>query len=307
MKGRQARGWGMSAHDMMKTTTKKAANSIVGKLTAAILATGAVAVPQAAADVLVIGDSLEVGSAPHLRAALAGTAVDVDASPGRTSSEGVGVMARLMRPEHDVVVFPLGTNDLSAGGFAASLAEAGRLAAGRCVVVATIARRRPPASELNEVVSSFAAQGNVQVADWRGAAASPGVLGRDGTHATGAGYALRAQLLAEAVRACLSGGGAAGIPAPRDPDVRVPSGAERDAGRPGTAGGRPGAPGAAGAPGPPTARTGPGARPVRLPVRRALTALTVALHRAASPAVAAVRNALTAATKTEPEPVLGAP
>src|ERR671915_537498 len=112
MKGRQARGWGMSAHDRMKTTTKKAANSIVGKLTAAILATGAVAAPQAAADVLVVGDSLEVGSAPPLRAALAGTAVDVDASPGRTSSEGVGVLARLLGPDHDVVVFPMGTNDL---------------------------------------------------------------------------------------------------------------------------------------------------------------------------------------------------
>jgi hypothetical protein len=248
----------------------------------------------------VVGDSLEVGSAPHLRAALAGTALDVDASPGRTSGEGAGVLARLLRPEHDVVVFPLGTNDLGAAAFAASLAAVGRLAGGRCVVVATIARRRPPASELNEVVSRFAARGNVQVADWRGAAASPGVLGRDGTHATEAGYALRAQLLAEAVRACLSGDGAAGIPAPRDPDVRVPSGAERDAGRPGR-------PGASGAPGPPTARTGPGARPVRLPVRRALTGLTDALHRAASPAVAAVRNALTAATKAEPEPALGAP
>jgi hypothetical protein len=56
----------MSAHDRMKTITKKTANSIVGKLTAAILATTAVgalmAVPSAAASVLVVGDSLEVGS-----------------------------------------------------------------------------------------------------------------------------------------------------------------------------------------------------------------------------------------------------
>jgi hypothetical protein len=51
MNGRQARGWGMSAHERTKTTTKKAANSMVGKLTAAILATGAVAAPQAAAEV----------------------------------------------------------------------------------------------------------------------------------------------------------------------------------------------------------------------------------------------------------------
>src|SRR5918997_3109864 len=41
MNGRQARGCGMSAHDRVKTSTKKTANSIVGKLTAGILASGA--------------------------------------------------------------------------------------------------------------------------------------------------------------------------------------------------------------------------------------------------------------------------
>ena len=45
MNGRQALGWGMSAHDRMNTTTKKAANSIVGKLTAGILAVAAAATP----------------------------------------------------------------------------------------------------------------------------------------------------------------------------------------------------------------------------------------------------------------------
>jgi lysophospholipase L1-like esterase len=244
--------------------------------------------------VLVVGDSLEVGSGPHLRPALGGTAADVDAEPGRTSSQGVGVLARRLRPEHEVIVFPLGTNDLSADAFATSLASVARLAEGRCVVVATIARRRPPAAELNRVVASFAATGEVQVADWRGAAAAPGVLGRDGTHATGQGYALRASLLAEAVQACLAGAGAAGIPAPRDPDVRVPSGAERDAGRPGRA---------APPPRPEAAR----GRPARLPTDAALLALGVALRRVAMPVAAALRDARTAATKAEPEPVLGAP
>src|ERR687893_681000 len=42
MNGRQARGWGISAHERMNTTTKNAANSIVGKLTAGILAAAAV-------------------------------------------------------------------------------------------------------------------------------------------------------------------------------------------------------------------------------------------------------------------------
>ncbi len=142
------------------------------------------------------------------------------------------------------------------------------------------------------MVASFAATGEVQVADWRAAAAAPGVLGRDGTHATGAGYALRASLLAEAVQGCLVGGGASGIPAPRDPDVRVPRGEQRDAGRPGRAA-------------PPVEPAGPRARPVRLPVPRALVALAVALRRMVSPVAAALRDARTAATKGEPEPVLG--
>jgi hypothetical protein len=247
--------------------------------------------PAADASVLVVGDSMEVGSGPHLRAALAGTTVDLDAEKGRTSSQGVSVLADLLRPEHEVLVFPMGTNDLSADAFASSLAAVAGLAGGRCVVVATIVRRSPPAGELNEVVSSFAATGRVQVADWRTAAESPGVLGRDGTHATGAGYALRGSLLAEAVRACQSGGGASGIPAPRNPDAQVPSGAERDAGRPGRVVG-------------PRA---PRARPVRLPAREALLGLAVALRRAVSPVLAALRHAQTAATKAAPEPVLGAP
>jgi lysophospholipase L1-like esterase len=247
----------------------------------------------ATASVLVVGDSLEVGSGPHLRAALGSTPVDVDAEKGRTSSQGVGVLADRLRPEHEVVVFPLGTNDLSADAFASSLASAAQLAGGRCLVVATIARARPSAAELNRVVASLAATGEVQVADWRAAASAPGVLGRDGTHATGAGYALRASLLAEAVQGCLVGGGASGIPAPRDPDVQVPSGEQRDAGRPGRAA--------------PVEPAVPRAQPVRLPVKRALIGLAVTLRRMAAPVVAALRDARTAAMKEEPEPVLGAP
>jgi hypothetical protein len=244
--------------------------------------------------VLVVGDSLEVGSAPHLRAALGGTAIEIDAEKGRTSSQGVGVLADLLRPEHEVIVFPLGTNDLSADAFATSLAAAAQLAGGRCMVVATIVRRQPPAAELNRVVASFAATGEVQVADWRAAASAPGALGRDGTHGTGAGYALRASLLAEAVRGCLVGGGASGIPAPRDPDVRVPSDERRDEGRPGRAA-------------PPVERAAPPARPARLPAREALAALASALRRVVSPVAAALRDVRTAAMRAEPEPVLGAP
>src|SRR5215212_2654460 len=230
MNGRQARGWGISAHERMNTTTKKAANSIVGRLTAGILAAAAVAAalcsPAAASHgVLVVGDSLEVGSAPYLRTALGQGAVDIDAVKGRTSSEGVRVLAGRLDPSVDVVVFPLGTNDSPASPelLARDLAAAARLAGDRCMVVATIVR--PPVggasvAGLNRVVETFAARTGAQVADWRAAVgAFPALVGRDGVHANGDGYALRASLIAEAVDACRLGGGAggagvAGIPAP---------------------------------------------------------------------------------------------
>jgi len=279
----------------MNTTTKNAANSIVGKLTAGILA-GATALlassaaAQAQGDaVLVVGDSLEVGSAPHLRAALGGMAVDIDAENGRTSSEGARVLADRLGPEHAVVAFPLGTNDTSADQFAASLSAVQQLAGPRCVVVATVSRpplRGAPAGELNRVVAQFAAQGTVQVADWRAAAATPGVLGRDRTHATGQGYALRANLLAEAIQACLVGGGAAGIPAPEDPNAKPPPREERQ---------------------PPERRPRPRpGPPVRLPTVALFAAVGRAIERVASPVAAALRDVQTAATTAEPEPVLGA-
>ena len=136
------------------------------------------------------------------------------------------VLADKLRADHEVIVFPLGTNDLSAASLAASLNAAAELAGGRCMVVATIARpnlRGSSTAELNRVIEQFASQTGAQVADWRSAAATtPGALGRDRIHATGQGYALRGSLLAEAVQACLLGGDLGGIPAPEDPNARVP-------------------------------------------------------------------------------------
>ena len=298
MNGRHARGWGISAHEMTKTSTKKTANSIVGKLTAGILAVAAVlpvapalAQGESGGPVLVVGDSLEVGSAPHLRQALAGVSVEIDAERNRSSSQGVRVLASKLRPEHAVVVFPLGTNDLSAATLAASLATAGGLAGDRCMVVATITRankRGSSTAEMNSVVDQFAARrggrGGAQVVDWRTAALStPGVLGRDRIHATGPGYALRGSLLAEATQACLLGGDLGGIPAPTDPNVRVPERRRRRREQP-----RP-------------------ATPAQLPAPAAFGVVAAAIRCAAAPMSAALDDARVAATKAEPEPVLGAP
>jgi lysophospholipase L1-like esterase len=275
----------------MNTTTKKAANSIVGKITAWILATAAVAAaafpPPALAlqssgdSVLVVGDSLEVGSGPYLREALPG--VSVDAEKGRTSSQGVRVLAERLDPSYGVIVFPLGTNDSPANpdGLGADLAAVRQLAGDRCIVVATLARppvRGVSVAGLNRVVGQFAGQTGAQVVDWSTVVrAIPSLLVRDRVHATGEGYSLRASLIAEAVQGCAAGGGSAGasgIPAPRDPNARPPR-RER--------------------------LTGPPA------VLRAPPEVGFVLDRAAALVAAAARGAVTAATTAGPEPVLGAP
>jgi hypothetical protein len=287
----------MSAQEMTNTTTKKAANSIVGKLTAGILAVAAVlsaspaGAQEAGGPVLVVGDSLEVGSAPYLRQALPGIPLEVDAERSRSSSAGLRVLATELRPDHEAIVFALGTNDLSAATLASNLAAAQALAGGRCLVVATIARpsqRGSSTAELNRAVEDFASRSGAQVMDWRSAALStPGALGRDRIHATGQGYALRGSLLAEAVQGCLLGGDVGGLPAPEDPDVRIPE-PPREPRRPP----------------PPKPRRGP---PVRVPVVAALRSFVSMAGRPVSLVTAAAGDARTAAMKDEPEPVLGAP
>ena len=265
---------------MTNTTKKKAANSIVGKLTAAILAVAAV-LPAgqalATGPVLVVGDSLEVGSGPYLRQALVGTAVEVDAKLSRSSAAGVAVLAAKLRPAHEVVVLPLGTNDTSGAVLGSSLMAARELAGERCMVVATIAKPGPATAQLNGAVEAFAGEGEAQLMDWRSAVgADPGLLGRDRIHATGQGYALRASLLAEAVEACLADAEFAGIPAPKEPVVRPPR------------------------PEPPPAPA------ARVPVAAALRSLAGMAGRPMSLVAGAMRAAQTAAMTERAEPVLGA-
>lgn len=204
-------------------------------LAAVTAALGALGAGTAAADpgVLVVGDSLEVGTAPYLDDQLRGLSLTVDSRNGRPSSEGVVVLRARLRAEHRVLVFDLGTNDdpSQPGILAGNLRAAREIAAGRCLVVASV--NRPPvagaSSEgLNRVIRDFVAEtAGAQLVDWRAAAASdPGLLSADRIHATAGGYALRARLVGAGVRACLGApGGATGLPKPRTrpaPPPRLP-------------------------------------------------------------------------------------
>ena len=156
---------------------------------------------------LVVGDSLEVGTEPYLRQELPGAELTVDALKGRPSSAGVDVLAGALQPQHEIVVFDLGTNDDPGNpeGLAASLQAAREIAGDRCMVVATI--NRPPLNGvtdagLNGAISTFAAGPDVEVADWRSAANGAGILQPDGVHGTPQGYALRGKLVADAILSC---------------------------------------------------------------------------------------------------------
>jgi lysophospholipase L1-like esterase len=171
--------------------------------------------------VLVVGDSLGVGTEGSLRAALPELEIEADNLAGRTSTEGLAVLSELLRPEHDTVVFDLGTNDGNAAvaTTAGSLAAARELTANRCLVVATL--NRPPLAGIpidaqNAMIRRFVATTpNVALVEWNDAAtATPTALRDDGVHATAGGYALRGSLFAEAIRGgCLAGGGSGAPPA----------------------------------------------------------------------------------------------
>jgi lysophospholipase L1-like esterase len=163
---------------------------------------------QASASVLVVGDSLGVGTEPALRAALPSASIDAEVRNGRLSAEGVPIVAARLRPEHDVVVFDLGTNDGPAGVAvtARSLSAVRDLIGGRCLVVATLNHPRVGSSSIdgqNEMIDRFVATTpNAVLVDWHAAASGSGALRPDGVHATAPGYALRGALFAEAIAGC---------------------------------------------------------------------------------------------------------
>lgn len=181
---------------------------LLGSIVVALL----LAAPASAAaeQVLYVGDSLGVGTTPGLARELGSSArVHGDSRIGRPSPEGVQVLQRMISGADDAVVFDLGTNDDPARPevLARDLAAARRIAGERCLVVATLNRpplNGVPVDRLNEVVLAFASsEPNVQLVDWNAIATSePGLLASDRIHATPQGYAVRAQLFAEAVTSC---------------------------------------------------------------------------------------------------------
>lgn len=175
---------------------------------ALMLAPGGDPTRAASGSVLVVGDSLSVGTTPYLRRELPGVSVTSDGRVGRPSGEAVSVLRGLLGSQA-IVVFDAGVNDDPGqpSRLSSDLASAHRLVGSRCMVVATLSRppyRGVSVDGLNRAVRQFAASSsNVRLVDWRSEALSnPGLINSDGVHPTASGYALRARLFAQAIAAC---------------------------------------------------------------------------------------------------------
>jgi lysophospholipase L1-like esterase len=156
--------------------------------------------------VLVLGDSLAVGTRPSLAAALGAREIAWDARGGRTTEQG---LARLPADLHGAaphtVVVSLGTNDgPDPAPFSRAIARVLALVPGdACVVWATVIRppRWGPYRALNRALRDQARRDRrLVLVHWDDAVRRGRVRLADGVHPDAAGYRYRSRLVADAVR-----------------------------------------------------------------------------------------------------------
>ena len=178
----------------------------------ALLALAIAAAPAAAAPhVLVVGDSLEELTSPHLGRYLPGVELTVNAVGGYNSFQIFDLFQESYEPSDDVIVFDAGTNDNPEYPeiLAGNLAEVAETVGDRCLVVPTIhgfTVNGVDNTGKNRVVAEFAAsRPGTQVPDWATIAVShPELMQSDGLHPTEEGADYRAQLIAQGVEGCLA-------------------------------------------------------------------------------------------------------
>ncbi len=166
--------------------------------------------------VLVVGDSLEELTSPHLAKFLPGVPLTINAVGGYNSYQILELFEESYDPSQQVIVFDAGTNDNPS--YPQILAEnLGKVAAtvgDRCMVVPTIHGLHPGGvddSGKNRTVAEFAAsRPGTQTPDWQGAVfRHPELMQADNLHPIEAGAELRARLIAQGIMACLAGGSGA--------------------------------------------------------------------------------------------------
>jgi hypothetical protein len=178
----------------------------------AFLAAAIPAAPAAAAPhVLVVGDSLEELTSPHLGRYLPGVEVTVNAAGGYNSFQIFDLFQESYEPSDDVIVFDAGTNDNPEYPeiLAGNLAKVAGTVGDACLVVPTIhgfTVNGVDNTGKNRVVAEFAAsRPGTQVPDWATIAVHhPELMQSDGLHPTEEGADYRAQLIAQGVEGCLA-------------------------------------------------------------------------------------------------------
>jgi hypothetical protein len=167
---------------------------------------------------VMIGDSLALGTAAPLAADLPDWDVKADARVGRPLSEGMDILAGARLPSETggtrtVLAFSLYTNDapIDVGGLEAAVrASVTRLGAHGCAIWATISRPaprgasyRPANARLLQLAVDPQLAGRLLVVPWaEQVARHHGWKARDHVHATATGNLARAQMYADAARAC---------------------------------------------------------------------------------------------------------
>jgi hypothetical protein len=160
--------------------------------------------------VLVVGDSLAVGTRPYLPRYLGGWRVRSSVSISKHAPEGASELARRHRGLPPVVVASLGTNDdpHAVSSFEASVRKSLR-AVGKhgCIVWPNIVRPAVGGATYagyNHVLDHIAGRNqHLRIVDWVSIAAHHrSWFGSDGVHPNATGYAVRAAAIAKKVRHC---------------------------------------------------------------------------------------------------------
>jgi lysophospholipase L1-like esterase len=160
--------------------------------------------------VLVVGDSLAVGTRPYLSRYLGGWRVRSSVSISKHAPEGASELARRHRGLPPVVVASLGTNDdpHAVSSFEASVRKSLR-AVGKhgCIVWPNIVRPAVGGATYagyNHVLDHIAGRNqHLRIVDWVSIAAHHrSWFGSDGVHPNATGYAVRAAAIAKKVRHC---------------------------------------------------------------------------------------------------------
>jgi hypothetical protein len=208
-------------------------SSIVATLAAALVMLALAPTARAlegSGGVLIVGDSLEELTSPHLEGLLPGVPLTIDAVGGSNTYQIFDLFQESYSPSYSVIVFDAGTNDNPAYPeiLAENLDKVAAEVGGRCMVVPTIhgyAVNGINNRGKNRVVHEFAAsRPGTQTPDWATTVnQNPSLLEPDNLHPSSEGSEVRAQLIAEGIDACLAGapGSLPGVPAGSAPGTEA--------------------------------------------------------------------------------------